>query len=176
MSALNPNASVFVPAARRVVAVEERKVDPVVPVAVDLYGVVEDFSPEWWHLVQTDALFRERWLSMLSFSSEEERDTFAKDLDELADLDQFLDYQEELVDLEEEEIMALEMGSYVDDGQRVTSANSCKDVKSPKQQQQQQAAWSKSSFKYQNKATPQKVGNYPKKWNTYRIHQPRADM
>jgi hypothetical protein len=64
--------------------------------------------------------------------------------------------------------------SYVDDGQRVTSANSCKDVKSPKQQQQ--APWSKNSFKHQNKAMPHKVGNYPKKWNTYRIHQPRADM
>jgi hypothetical protein len=106
MSALNPNASVFVPAARRVVVEEVSKVAPLAPAAV------EDFSPEWWHLVQTDALFREQWLSMLSSSSEEERDVFAKDLDELADLDQFLDYQEELVDLEVEEIMELEMGRF----------------------------------------------------------------
>ena len=116
MSPLNPNASVFVPAARRVEP-KENGVSvpyPVVAAAVNQCSALEVFSPEWWRLVQTDALFREQWLSMLSFSSEEEKDAFAKDLDELADLDQFLDYQEELVDMEEEEIMALEMGRFAE--------------------------------------------------------------
>ncbi|KAL6657425.1 hypothetical protein ACP70R_005205 [Stipagrostis hirtigluma subsp. patula] len=39
-SSLNPNAPLFIPAA---------------------YRQVEDFSPEWWELVQTTAWFRDHW-------------------------------------------------------------------------------------------------------------------
>jgi hypothetical protein len=39
-SSLNPNAPLFIPAA---------------------YRKVEDFSPEWWELVQTTAWFRDHW-------------------------------------------------------------------------------------------------------------------
>ncbi|KZV27334.1 protein EARLY RESPONSIVE TO DEHYDRATION 15-like [Dorcoceras hygrometricum] len=41
-SVLNPNAPLFVPAAMR---------------------KVEDFSPEWWNLVNTSAWFRDYWLT-----------------------------------------------------------------------------------------------------------------
>ena len=39
-SSLNPNAPLFIPAA---------------------YRQVEDYSPEWWELVQTTAWFRDHW-------------------------------------------------------------------------------------------------------------------
>ncbi|KAK3125930.1 hypothetical protein QOZ80_7BG0611560 [Eleusine coracana subsp. coracana] len=40
-SSLNPNAPLFIPAA---------------------YRQVEDYSPEWWELVQTTAWFRDHWV------------------------------------------------------------------------------------------------------------------
>ncbi|MFX9848182.1 PABP-interacting PAM2 motif-containing protein [Acinetobacter baumannii] len=43
-STLNPNAPLFVPAAMR---------------------QVEDFSPEWWNLVNTSIWFRDYWLSQM---------------------------------------------------------------------------------------------------------------
>ncbi|KAG0579296.1 hypothetical protein KC19_4G088700 [Ceratodon purpureus] len=42
--------------------------------------------------------------------------------------------------------------------------------------QKQQSVWWKNSFKHRNKAILYEVGNYSNKWNTDRIHQPRADM
>lgn len=41
-STLNPNAPLFIPT---------------------VYRQVEDFSPEWWRLVQTSSWFRDFWLS-----------------------------------------------------------------------------------------------------------------
>ena len=92
MSTLNPNAPLFVPAAFR---------------------AVEDFSPEWWNLVQTSPAFRDQWLRE-KFPGSEEQDIFAEDLEELADLDEFLEYQEQLQEME-----AVQESLYfdVDDGQ-----------------------------------------------------------
>lgn len=69
MPSVNPNASVLVTTARR--------------------SVVEDRT--------TSVPFVHNFNKPL-FSSDEERDAFPKDLDELEDRDQFLDYQEELVE------------------------------------------------------------------------------
>lgn len=52
-STLNPNAPLFVPAA---------------------YQQVEDFSPEWWSLVNTTAWFRDHW-----FRQHQEQETFEGD-------------------------------------------------------------------------------------------------
>lgn len=92
VSTLNPNAPLFVPAAFR---------------------AVEDFSPEWWNLVQTSPAFRDQWLRE-KFPGSEEQDIFAEDLEELADLDEFLEYQEQLQEME-----AVQESLYfdVDDGQ-----------------------------------------------------------
>ncbi|KAJ6831471.1 protein EARLY RESPONSIVE TO DEHYDRATION 15 [Iris pallida] len=49
-STLNPNAPLFIPAA---------------------YQQVEDFSPEWWSLVNTTAWFRDHW-----FQQNQEQETF----------------------------------------------------------------------------------------------------
>lgn len=78
VSTLNPNAPLFVPAA---------------------FLAVEDFSPEWWNLVQTCPAFRDQWLRE-KFPGSEEQDIFAEDLEELADLDEFLEYQEQLQEME----------------------------------------------------------------------------
>lgn len=92
VSTLNPNAPLFVPAAFR---------------------AVEDFSPEWWNLVQTSPAFRDQWLRE-KFPGSEEQDIFAEDLEELADLDEFLEYQEQLQEME-----AVQESLYfdIDDGQ-----------------------------------------------------------
>ncbi|CAM6127128.1 unnamed protein product [Calypogeia fissa] len=51
-SSLNPNAPVFVPAA---------------------YQAAEDFSPEWWHLIQSSTSFREWWMKERFVSEENEQ-------------------------------------------------------------------------------------------------------
>lgn len=57
-SGLNPDAPLFIPAA---------------------YHQVEDFSPEWWNLVQTSTWFRDYWLR-------ERHENFAEDADCFSDL------------------------------------------------------------------------------------------
>ncbi|KAG0629413.1 hypothetical protein M758_1G101900 [Ceratodon purpureus] len=177
MSSLNPNAREFVPAARRVVVEESRA-----PVFVAPSAPVEDSSEEWLSRIETDEAFRVQCLSLLS---PEQRNALVEDLDELADYAQFEGYQEHLVDLEEDEILARnlrEMDVYLDEDLSLTGANAngVNGVETPKDQQQlqqrQQAPWSKNPSYYQNKTMPHKVGSYPKKWNTYRIHQPRSDV
>ena len=110
MSTLNPNASVFVPAARRAVVEENRTPVFVVPPAP-----VEEYSDEWWSLFESDEAFRAQYMLSLSLLSAEQRNALVEDLAELADYDQFEGYQEHLVDLEEEEILARnlrEMGRF----------------------------------------------------------------
>jgi len=79
VSSLNPNAPLFVPASA--------------------YRVVEDFSSEWWSLVQTCPEFREQWVRE-RLPVLEEQEMCEADLEEIADLDEFLDYQEELEAME----------------------------------------------------------------------------
>ncbi|XP_057976782.1 protein EARLY RESPONSIVE TO DEHYDRATION 15-like [Malania oleifera] len=55
-STLNPNAPVFIPAAFR---------------------VVEDFSPEWWEMMQTSMWFRDYWMSQ-----HQEQETFDGNADD----------------------------------------------------------------------------------------------
>lgn len=74
VSRLNPNAPLFVPAA---------------------YRVPEDFSSEWWTLMETSPTFRECWVSE-RFAGSDEQVHFAEDLEELVDLEEFLEYQEQL--------------------------------------------------------------------------------
>ncbi|KAJ4845292.1 hypothetical protein Tsubulata_015106 [Turnera subulata] len=66
-STLNPDAPLFIPAA---------------------YRRVEDFSPEWWHLITTSSPFRDYWLAYRNFDDnynhEEEGHDF--DADDVADL------------------------------------------------------------------------------------------
>lgn len=61
-SSLNPNAPIFVPAA---------------------FKQVEDFSPQWWELVQTTAWFRDYWFH--ENQHQEAFDTFYRE-DDIEDL------------------------------------------------------------------------------------------
>lgn len=79
VSTLNPNAPLFVPASA--------------------YRVIEDFSAEWWNLVQTCPAFREQWVQE-RLPVLEEQEMFEADLEEIADLDEFLEYQDELEEME----------------------------------------------------------------------------
>jgi DNA-directed RNA polymerase subunit F len=101
MSTLNPNASEFVPVARRVVVEESRT-----PVSVAPPVVVEEYSDDWWSLLESDEVFRAQYMSSISHLSAEQRNALVEDLAELADYDQFEEHQEHLVDLEEEDILA----------------------------------------------------------------------
>lgn len=186
MSKLNPNASAFVPAPRPVVREEVPAVSVAVPVAVatDL----QEYTAEWWSRILTDKAFRDQYVANLSFQSAEQRNALLDELDELADLDQFNGYQEHLADLEEEEILARnlqELDCFLDEELRLTDTNNnVKYIDLPREmveqeqkQSQQKVPWSKNRSSYQNiKTVPQRVGSYPKKWNTYRLHQPRSDM
>jgi len=152
VSTLNPNAPLFVPAAFR---------------------AVEDFSPEWWNLVQTSPAFRDQWLRE-KFPGSEEQDIFAEDLEELADLDEFLEYQEQLQEMEavqESLYFDIDDDFYVEDESNLVNINNCRDLKSPKQQVPQ---WCKP-LKHHDKI-PSKVGGVPKKGAAYRIQQPRHVM
>lgn len=70
-STLNPNAPVFIPMA--------------------YYDVIEDFSNEWWSLVQSSPWFRDYWLR--ECFEDPESDALFADADDplLADLDSFFD-------------------------------------------------------------------------------------
>jgi len=184
MSTLNPNASEFVPAAARPVVAPEATPASAVPASAPAVEESEEYTAEWWSRFETDLAFREQYLSMLSFQNPEQRGALLDSLEELSDLDQFYGYQENHVRLEEEEILARnlqELDCFLDEDLRLTDTNNAKDVEAPQAeelqaQQQQKAPWSRNQFQYQNKTMPQKVGSYPKKWNTYRLHQPRSDM
>jgi hypothetical protein len=81
VSTLNPNAPLFVPAA---------------------YLAAEDFSPEWWRLIQTSSDFEEYWMKE-HLATYDEDDFMAEELDGLAGLeddDEFLDFEEHVLELE----------------------------------------------------------------------------
>jgi len=84
VSTLNPNAPLFVPAAA---------------VAYNRRAVVEDFSLEWWSLVQTCPEFRAQWVRD-RMPVVEEQEMFEAEIEEIADLDAFLEYQDEMQELE----------------------------------------------------------------------------
>ncbi len=96
VSTLNPNAPLFVPAA---------------------YRVPEDFSPEWWALMETSPAFRGCWMSERLAGSEEQV-LFNEDFEELADLEEFLEYQEQQQQQQEEAAAQelLDLDDVVDDG------------------------------------------------------------
>jgi hypothetical protein len=96
VSTLNPNAPLFVPAA---------------------YRVPEDFSPEWWALMETSPAFRGCWMSERLAGSEEQV-LFNEDFEELADLEEFLEYQEQQQQQQEEAAAQelLDLVDVVDDG------------------------------------------------------------
>ncbi len=94
VSTLNPNAPLFIPAA---------------------YRVPEDFSPEWWTLMETSTAFRGCWMSE-RFAGSEEQVLFDEDFEELADLEEFLEYQEQQQQEEAAAQELLDLDDVVDDG------------------------------------------------------------
>jgi hypothetical protein len=94
-SNLNPDAPVFVPAASYRAAVPD------------------DFSSEWWTLMETDPAFRKVWMSSRFAGSDDKQVQFAEDFEELADLEEFLEYQDQL-HLEEAVRELLDVG--IEDG------------------------------------------------------------
>ncbi|KAL2654243.1 hypothetical protein R1flu_022371 [Riccia fluitans] len=68
-STLNPNAPAFVPAA---------------------YLAAEDFSPEWWRLIQTCPSFRDYWLQERNPVEENEQQA-AAEADDFDDIDDLLE-------------------------------------------------------------------------------------
>lgn len=149
VSTLNPNAPLFVPAAFR---------------------IVEDFSNEWWSLVQTCPDFREQWVRE-RLPALEEQQRFEADLEEIADLDNFLELQEEM----EEQAAAAE-SLYFDDHDRLLeddlSVINVVQIMDVKVNHKQQAPWNRG-LKNHDKFS-YKVPNSAKKGATYRIQQPRA--
>ncbi|BBM99972.1 hypothetical protein MPTK1_1g25290 [Marchantia polymorpha subsp. ruderalis] len=85
-STLNPNAPAFVPAA---------------------YLAAEDFSPEWWRLIQTCPSFRDYWLKERHTTEENEQQAAAaaeaEDFDDIDDLLELGIMHIQLDDLEESE-------------------------------------------------------------------------
>lgn len=78
-STLNPNAPLFVPAS---------------------YLATEDFSPEWWHLIQTSPAFRDYWLIERSDIMEEGA-AAAPPADDTDDFEDLLDMELQLQESED---------------------------------------------------------------------------
>jgi len=151
VSALNPNAPLFVPASA--------------------YRVVEDFSAEWWSLVQTCPAFREQWVQQ-RLPVLEEQEMFEADLEEIADLDEFLEYQDEL-----EEMEAAQASLHFDDVNDDVSEDdlslfNINQIRDLKLKPRPQALWYKPAKNLDK--IPCKVPTYTKKGTAYRIQQPRA--
>ncbi|KAH7282634.1 hypothetical protein KP509_35G041100 [Ceratopteris richardii] len=82
LSYLNPDAPLFVPAA---------------------FLQAEDFSPEWWRLVDTCPAFRDYWLRDRYDCWSDEEDLTAEDIDELDHVYDLTELCAHFVDLEMEE-------------------------------------------------------------------------
>jgi hypothetical protein len=153
VSRLNPNAPLFVPAA---------------------YRVPEDFSSEWWTLMETSPTFRECWVSE-RFAGSDEQVHFAEDLEELVDLEEFLEYQEQLQREEEasQELLDFDFDYDVfsDDEIGSLNVNACKELTKV---QKMQSHWCKP-LKNHDKL-PNNYVNLPRKAHMYRIQQPRTVM
>jgi len=77
-STLNPNAPLFIPLA---------------------YQQVEDFSPEWWNLVQSSPWFRDYWLRESYEMIDEEEcfaDLFPETLEDTDEVDEFSELESQL--------------------------------------------------------------------------------
>ncbi|KAK2636783.1 hypothetical protein Ddye_031575 [Dipteronia dyeriana] len=85
-STLNPNAPMFIPFA---------------------YRTVEDFSDQWWALIQSSPWFRDYWLQERYFDSQID-DFSLPDLDDLFDDNQFQE-EEEGEDEVSKEIVSMAM-------------------------------------------------------------------
>ncbi|MCO5578079.1 hypothetical protein L7F22_031917 [Adiantum nelumboides] len=59
-SSLNPNAALFVPSSAQFITIDDDSEDSFEVVMPE--WDVEDFSPEWWNLVQTSPEFCEFWI------------------------------------------------------------------------------------------------------------------
>eukprot|EP00249_Psilotum_nudum_P009537 c21999_g1_i1 orf=620-1114(-) len=157
VSTLNPNAPLFLPA---------------------LFLATEDFSPEWWRLVQTAPSFREFWLNERFLGDGESLDLMAEELDELAVLDDVEDLElafHDLEDLQDSGLLTdVENISPTDavpvsraDDQSLNLSSVLTDLQSPRAK----------PYRHVPIAKPQKphqiiLGN-PKKNAMQRIHQPR---
>ncbi|CAK9261867.1 unnamed protein product [Sphagnum jensenii] len=157
VSTLNPNAPLFIPAA---------------------YRVPEDFSPEWWTLMETSTAFRGCWMSERLAGSEEQV-LFDEDFEELADLEEFLEYQEQQQQQQEEAAAQelLDLDDVVDDDVLwedvgLVNVSSCKELMM--KVQKRQSHWCKPT-KAHDKIRSNYV-NFPRKTHMYRIQQPRAVM
>jgi len=164
VSTLNPNAPLFVPAS----------VASVTTYSPCVELVVEDFSVEWWSLVQTCPEFREQWVRD-RLPAVEEQESFEAEIEEIADLEAFLEEQEEMLELEEalflDGVDEEDLAGFLEDDLSLSNINQVKDVKlNPKQQ----APWSKPVKNLEK--VPCKVPNSTEKGAQYRIQQPRAVM
>lgn len=74
-STLNPDAPLFVPAA---------------------FVAAEDFSPEWWRLIQTTPAFRDYWLRERFCGMDEDVDT--EEIDEV--IDDYMEFEREMEEIE----------------------------------------------------------------------------
>jgi len=95
VSTLNPNAPLFVPAGSASAAASVTYCSPCVDEMV-----VEDFSVEWWNLVQTCPEFREQWVRD-RLPLVEEQESFEAEIEEMAEFEAFLEEQEQMQELEE---------------------------------------------------------------------------
>lgn len=147
MSTLNPNAPLFVPAS---------------------YLATEDFSPEWWHLIQTSPAFRDYWLVERSEMMDE---SFASSL--VDDADDFEDLLDIELQCQEAEIAGSKQGNGAgrDIEKEVLSALAGLGVNDLKSQQRIWREPTKHHEKILNNTprSPKKSGN-----NQFRIQQPRA--
>jgi len=164
VSTLNPNAPLFVPASAASVTYSS----PCVEIAV------EDFSVEWWSLVQTCPEFREQWVRD-RLPVVEEQESFEAEIEEIADLEAFLEEQEEMQELEEalylDGVFEEDLAGFLEEDLSLSNINQVKDVKlNPKQQ----APWCKPVKNLEK--VPCKAPNSTKKGAQYRIQQPRAVM
>lgn len=150
-STLNPNAPLFVPAS---------------------YLATEDFSPEWWNLIQTSPAFRDYWLGERSAEiMEEETGAAASPLDDIDDLD-----FEDLLDMEMQCQESENSGQKQGNGAGRSSEKEILDaleVLAMDDQKSQQRTWRepvKCHEKIMNKTprSPRKCGN-----SQFRIQQPR---
>ncbi|KAL2620630.1 hypothetical protein R1flu_000835 [Riccia fluitans] len=150
MSTLNPNAPLFIPAA---------------------FTATEDFSPEWWRLVETCPAFRDYWLRE-RFESAELCDAIEEE-EEFDSMDDLLDMQNQLLFDGPDVADNLahhkeEVGSNRDVAKDVVSASIGLDISAVKSQH----IW-REPLKHHDKSAS-KVSKSPRKGSMHRIQQPRA--
>jgi hypothetical protein len=150
VSVLNPNASVFIPAS---------------------FSTAEDFSPEWWQLIQSSAAFRDYWLREWYHNQEEEDLEFG--MDGLPTEEELLEMElefEEAEDLEHMQPAATQQAG--EEGADELKSNSARDLQLEllmKNRTQTQ----RGVLSPKGRDKPQKYVN-PPRIPAVRIQQPRA--